>query len=306
VKRHRSAKKEEILELTAAHQKMRQIHDQREKKQKLSKEEPQGSEMRLLSAVFSDDFFQSVATVNDRKLKSELDAGGAGGNKRRWAELTDSHNDSMNNDACGSCAFVEDAHVEEFVTTCDLCKFQQLDWEKACAWFKEIVSDHTKAVKNCASSGVHQPDFVCFVDNKPQICHCRLCILEHPECHEAFNVVLDDTLFSESTTDGKPIKKKAKVTKVPGSIEKKAAILKDVAASMTEAFSRTQAHSAKRNEKSRLEQNAGTVLMNLLSVPKGEEGERARTFFNKQMTENESRVEESKEWFLDNPSPGKK
>ena len=208
-------------------------------------------------------------TVNDRKLRPELDAGGAGGNKRRWAESTDSCDDAMNDDARGSCAFVEDARVEEFVTTCDLCELQQLDWEKARAWFEEIASDCTKAMKKRATSGVHQPDFVCFVDNEPQICCCRLCVLEHPECHEAFNVLLDDTLFSESTADEKPMKKKGKATKAPGSIEKKAAILKEVAASMTEAFSTTQAHSAKRNEKSRLEQNTGAVLMNLLSVPNG-------------------------------------
>jgi hypothetical protein len=87
---------------------------------------------------------------------------------------------------------------------------------------------------------------------------------------------------------------------------KKAEILKNVAASMTAAFTESQAHSAKRNEKSRLEQNIGTVMMNLLSVPEGERGERARTFFNKQIIENEERVVHLNEWFLENPSPTKK
>jgi hypothetical protein len=160
-------------------------------------------------------------------------------------------------------------------------------------------------MKNHAASGVHQPDFVCFVDKKPHIhCH-RLHVLEHPECDKAFNVLLDDALFSEST-DNKPQKKKAKLTKAPGSNEKKAEILKDVAASMTAAFAAAQAHSAKRNEKSQLEHDTGAVVMNLLTVPDGEKGERARTFFNKQITESESRVEDSKAWFLENPSPAKR
>jgi hypothetical protein len=168
------------------------------------------------------------------------------------------------------------------------------------------VSDYTKAMKNYTISGVHRPDFMYFVEKKPQIYYYRLYVLEHPECHKAFNVLLDDTLFSEST-DIKCSKRKTKVTKLPGSNEKKAIILKDVAASMTAAFTETQAHSAKQNEKSRLEQNIGTtVMINLLIVPDGEKGERARTFFNKQITENENRVGELKEWFLENPSPTKK
>jgi hypothetical protein len=89
-------------------------------------------------------------------------------------------------------------------------------------------------------------------------------------------------------------------------LNEKADILKSVAASMTAAFAQAQAHSAKRIEKSRLEQNTGTFMMNLLSVPDGEKGKRARTFFNKQITENEEWVEDSKEWFLEIPSPSKK
>jgi hypothetical protein len=112
---------------------------------------------------------------------------------------------------------------------------------------------------------------------------------------------LDDSLFSKST-DIKHRNKKAKLTKVPGSNEKKAESLKDVAASMIAAFT----HNAKRIEKSRLEESIGTVMMHLLSLPDGEKGERARTFFNKQIKESQERVEYLKEWFLENPSPSKK
>jgi hypothetical protein len=96
-------------------------------------------------------FYDSILTMNDRKLRPELDAGGAGNSiKSRWAELTEAYNDSVNKDAYGLYAFIEDEH-EEFVSTVstyDLCTFKQLDWEKVCGWFKEIVKDYTKAMQN--------------------------------------------------------------------------------------------------------------------------------------------------------------
>ena len=128
MKKYRTAKKEGILELIATQQKMSHIYDQKEKQQKLSKEELQGSKMRLLNVVFSDDFFDYIVTMNDRKLRAELDAGGAGANKRRWAELTESYNDSVNNDAYSSYhACTENEHVEEFVSLYYVCIFQKLD-----------------------------------------------------------------------------------------------------------------------------------------------------------------------------------
>jgi hypothetical protein len=46
-------------------------------------------------------------------------------------------------------------------------------------------------------------------------------------------------------------------------------------------------------------------MMNLLSVPEDERGTRARTYFKKQIAENEERVDELNEWFTDNLSPTK-
>jgi hypothetical protein len=243
LKKFRKAKKQEILELIAQNKEWRVFYDNKGKEHKLSKEEVQGSKMRLLNVVFPDDFFESIINMNDRKLRPELDAGGAGSNKRRWAEVTESYNDTMNKDECGHYAFIEDDHIVEFVTTHDLCVFKKLDWQKAATWFKEITSDCTAIMLQCSKSGSHEPDFMCYVDGKPQTYCCRLHAMENPECHKAFNVLLDDTLFSEST-DIKGSNKKIKLTKAPGSNDKKALILKDVAASMTEAFGEAQAKSA--------------------------------------------------------------
>ena len=167
-------------------------------------------------------------------------------------------------------------------------------------------------MKNYTVSGTHQPDFYGFVDNKPQTYYYRLYILANPECHKAFNVLLDDSIFSESTdsnggrtySNGGKKTTKNKATKTNN--EKKEEILKEVAASMTAAYSASQTRSAKRTEKNWLEQITGTIMMNLLSVPDGDKGDRARTFFDKQIKENNERVEELKQWFIENPSSKKK
>jgi hypothetical protein len=302
LKKYRSAKKQEILELIATHQKMRRFYMDKQKKQRVSKEGIQGSKMRLLNVVFSEDFFNSIMTMNDRKLRPELDSGGAGNNKSRWAEVAEAYNDSVNDDEYGSYAFIEDEHVERFVGLYDLCKFRQLDWQRACDWFKEMVKDYSKALAKFTLSGTHQPDFMQFVDKKPQIYYYRLYMDAKPGCHKAFNVILDDSLFSESV-DGGTRNEKDRKNKVVPVADRKAEIMKEVAASMTAAFTSTQARTAKRTEKNRLEQNIGTVMMNLLTVPDDQKGDRARTFFNKQISENEERVEELNEWFADNPSP---
>jgi hypothetical protein len=54
-----------------------------------------------------------------------------------------------------------------------------------------------------------------------------------------------------------------------------------------------------------VELNIGNAMMNLLSVPEDERGTRARTYFNKQIAENEKRIEELNEWFTDKSSPTK-
>jgi hypothetical protein len=64
-----------MLELIARHQKMQQFYNEKEQRQRLSKEVILGSKMRLLNVIFSNDFYDSILTRNDRKLRPELDAG---------------------------------------------------------------------------------------------------------------------------------------------------------------------------------------------------------------------------------------
>jgi hypothetical protein len=82
-----------------------------------------------------------------------------------------------------------------------LCTFKQLDWEKACGWFKIIVKDYTKAMQKFTFSGVHQPDFMGFVNKKLHTYYYRMYILANPECHKVFNVLLSDALCRESTNN---------------------------------------------------------------------------------------------------------
>jgi hypothetical protein len=127
--------------------------------------------------------------------------------------LTEAYNDSVKDDAYGSYAFVKDEHVEGFVSQYDLCNYQQLLWEKACGWFKKIVKDYSKAIQDFTMAGTHQPDFMASVDRKPQTYYYRMYVVANPECHKAFNVLLDDALFSESKDDkcGDKKKKRKKI-----------------------------------------------------------------------------------------------
>jgi hypothetical protein len=95
MKRYRTAKKADFLTLIATHQTMHQLHKDKELKGRLSKEEIQGSKMRLLNVIFSIDSYASIVTMNDRKSRPKLDAGGAGNNRTRWAELRPTMTQSM-------------------------------------------------------------------------------------------------------------------------------------------------------------------------------------------------------------------
>jgi hypothetical protein len=70
-------------------------------------------------------------------------------------------------------------------------------------------------MQNFTLSGVHQPDFMGFVDKKPQTYYYGIYIVANPESHKAFNVLLSDALFSESTDNkGGENKSTAKPVKI--------------------------------------------------------------------------------------------
>jgi hypothetical protein len=120
--KYHMVKKEELFMLIVMHQKMLQFYKDKELKGRLSKEEIQGSKMHLLNVIFSIGFYDSIVTMNDRKSRPKLDEGGAGrNNKTWWAEFTEAYNDSVNDDAYRSYAFVEDEHIEGIVSKYDLC-----------------------------------------------------------------------------------------------------------------------------------------------------------------------------------------
>jgi hypothetical protein len=103
--------------------------------------ELQASKFRLLNVVFSEDFFDRVVKMNDKKQKDELDTGKAGNNQRLWSSISDEYNDSLNDELYGVFAFVEDEQIAEFAETIDIRNYAKLDWIKAITWFKAIVTD---------------------------------------------------------------------------------------------------------------------------------------------------------------------
>jgi hypothetical protein len=73
-----------------------------------------------------------------------------------------------------------------------------VQFEKTFGWLKEIVKDYTNALQNYTLSGTHQPDCMAFVERKPQTYYNKMYVVANTKCHKAFNVLLDDALFSES------------------------------------------------------------------------------------------------------------
>ena len=162
------------------------------------------------------------------------------------------------------------------LSLCIMCVFfRSLTRRRHAHGFKKLyLVTLPKAMKNYMVSDIHQPAF-CFMWTRSHI-----------------STTTDSTSFNILNAI------RGSYWRAPRCLAFQAEILKDDAAPMTAAFTQTQASSVKRNEKLRLEHILGTVMMNLLSVPDGENGKRACTFFNKQITEN---VKDLKEWFLHNP-----
>jgi hypothetical protein len=141
--------------------------------------------------------------MNGKKQKDELDAGKAGNNQCLSSSISDEYNDSLNDELYGVFAFVEDEQIAEFAETIDIRNYVKLDWMKATAWFKAIVTDYKLATTWFTKSGQHEPNFYNFCKKKLQTYYYQLYAESRPNSHKAFSVVLDDRSFSESTRDQK-------------------------------------------------------------------------------------------------------
>jgi hypothetical protein len=62
---------------------------------------------------------------------------------------------------------VEDEQIGEFAKELDVTTYIKLDWMKAAAWFKAIISDYELALTWFTKSEEHQPDFYEFCQKKP-------------------------------------------------------------------------------------------------------------------------------------------
>jgi hypothetical protein len=158
-KKYRSAARDQLCLIIGQSQQLMGVYAAQDAKLKATKQENQASKIRLLNVVFSDDFFEDVVKMNDKKQKDELDAGKSGNNQRLWSSISDKYNDSENDEVYGVFAFVEDEQIGEFARELDVTTYLKLDWMKAAAWFKAIISDYELALTWFTKSGEHQPDF---------------------------------------------------------------------------------------------------------------------------------------------------
>ena len=58
------------------------------------KETQESSHMRLMNAMFSDDFPPEVVTMNNAKTEAKLDKGKAGRSQRLWSSIYEAYNDA--------------------------------------------------------------------------------------------------------------------------------------------------------------------------------------------------------------------
>jgi hypothetical protein len=95
VKKYRSAARDQLcLMIVGQNQQLMGVYAAQDAKPKATKQENQASKIRLLNAIFSDDFFEDVVKMNDKKQKDELDAGKAGNNQRLWSSISEEYNGS--------------------------------------------------------------------------------------------------------------------------------------------------------------------------------------------------------------------
>ena len=313
LKKYRGVSRDKLCLVIAQNQQLMVVYAAQAVTVKNKKMELQASKFRLLNVVFSEDFFKRVLKMNDKKQKDGLDAGKAGNTQRLWSSISDEYNDSLNDEVYGVFAFVEDEQIAEFAETIDIRNYVKLDWMKATTWFKAIVTDYKLATTWFTKSGQHEPNFYNFCKKKPTTYYYRLYAESRPNSHKAFSVVLDDRIFSESTTDQKkdgkhrgpsttsPLKhKEAVMTRVANSMTDKLVSTKKLQDRRTEKI---QVRRDMRMEKLQLEQNIASYVMNVCSLPDTAGGNSAREVMQTMIQSNSARIEEIKNWFDNDPSP---
>jgi hypothetical protein len=120
LKKYMGFAREKLCLLIAQNQQLMLVYASQAATVKDKKMELQASKFRLLNVVFSEDFFDRVVKMNDKKQKDELDAGKAGNNQGLWSSISDEYNDSLNDELYGDFAFVEDEQIAEFAETIDI------------------------------------------------------------------------------------------------------------------------------------------------------------------------------------------
>ena len=80
-----------------------------------------------------------VVTMNNEKMKAELDKGKAGRSQWLCSSIYEAYNDAENDGLYGKFLFVEDEEVAGIAIKHDLSHFHRFNWTKSTSWFKDIV-----------------------------------------------------------------------------------------------------------------------------------------------------------------------
>jgi hypothetical protein len=148
LKKYRGVARDKLCLVIAQNQQLVIVYEAQAGTVKDKKMKLQASKICLLNVVFSEDFFDCVVKMNDKKQKDELDAGKAGNNQRLWSlwsSISDKYNDSLKDELHGVFVFVEDEQIAEFADSNDIRNYAKLNWRKAMACFKAIVTGYELA-----------------------------------------------------------------------------------------------------------------------------------------------------------------
>jgi hypothetical protein len=89
----------------------------------------------------------------------------------------------------------------------------------------------------------------------------------------------------------------------PSGLKRKEEAMTRVADSMTEKSVASKERQDKRTEKGQLERDTSTYYVSVCTLPESADGNSTRAFLNSKIHSHKARIEQTTNWFDDNPSP---
>jgi hypothetical protein len=164
----------------------------------------ENSKVRLLTIAFSEQHMDDVLSMNDKKKRTELDAGNCGYNKKLFLDLSESYHDTL---LQAVVLFEEDHHVQQAVELgLDPENFKATGWAGLVAYWKEIAKSYNEAMSKFNKSGTHDQNLYergfcqskTSNHNRISTYYFHLLLQQNPGADKNFLTDLASGIFSES------------------------------------------------------------------------------------------------------------